>query len=469
MKRTMSSNGQMLVQRMQVLQELVSRLSLASKLGMSFEGKRDLYETLGYPKELRFSDYYSFFRRHDMAKAVINRPIKAAWRGPVIPMEMDDDKETPFEKAWRVLTEEHETLKSTLIKVDRLAGIGRYGVILLGLSDVQGSTDFVKPVSGKSRLVYLKAAGENTCTIVEWEENPTNPRYGLPKVYEITIEQNLRTAQVRVHHSRVIHVVDEPIEGEVYGTPRLEAVYNRLMDLEKLVGGSGEMFWRGAHPGYSGKLDPNFQMTPKDEEDLQKQIDEYEHNLRRILVNQGMSLKSLAQQVSDPKNHVDVQVQMISAVTGIPKRILTGSERGELASSQDQDEWNAYIQDRRENFIEPQILRPLIDRFIELDILPEPKNGYSIQWQDLNATSDEDKAKVGEIRARALKEYSSQPTAAMLVPPLAFYEYFLGLSQDQITLITQMQEVAQEEIEAQDEEDDDIEDGPEEEEVDLDG
>ena len=30
---------------------------------------------------------------------------------------------------------------------------------------------------------------------------------------------------------------------------------------------------------------------------------------------------------------------MISAETGIPKRILTGSERGELASSQDRDNW----------------------------------------------------------------------------------------------------------------------------------
>jgi len=453
--------------RFQVLSNLTARLSMASQLGMQYGGNRNMYDVLGYPKDITFDTYYLFFKRHDIAKAVINRPIKASWRGPVSPMEMNDDKDTPFELAWKALMEEHKTVKTTLIKADRLTGLGRFGGILLGLDDITTVQDYEYPVSGKRKLVYLKAFGENTCTIQEWEEDPRNPRYGLPKIYLISVDTDKGSTSIKVHHTRIIHIVDESVDTDVYGTPRLEGIFNRLMDLEKLVGGSAEMFWKGARPGYSAAVEPNFQMTDKEYDELKTQIDEYEHNLRRILVNQGTKLDSLAQQVADPKNHVDVQIQMISAVTGIPKRILTGSERGELASSQDQDEWNAYIQDRRENFIEPQILRPFVDKLIELGILPKPQVEYSVQWQDLHATSDEDKARVGEIRARALKEYASQPTAEMLVPPLAFYEFFLGFSQEQIALLIQMQEQHLKEVEMQDEEEESPDEEMEEEDDDV--
>ena len=127
------------------------------------------------------------------------------------------------------------------------------------------------------------------------------------------------------------------LEDEVNGLPRLEAVFNRLLDLEKIVGGSAEMFWRGARPGFQGIVSEGYNMTDEDIDELQKQLDEYEHGLRRFLINRGVSLDALAQQVSDPRNHVDVQLQMISAITGIPRRILTGSERGELASTEDRE------------------------------------------------------------------------------------------------------------------------------------
>ena len=71
-----------------------------------------------------------------------------------------------------------------------------------------------------------------------------------------------------------------------------------------------------------------FPYLPNDEDALLKQLDEYEHNLRRIFINRGISMESMSPQVSDPSSHVDIQIQMISAQTGIPKRILTGSERG---------------------------------------------------------------------------------------------------------------------------------------------
>jgi hypothetical protein len=221
----------------------------------------------------------------------------------------------------------------------------------------------------------------------------------------------------------------------------LEVVFNRLYDLEKLIGGDAEMFWRGARPGYSGKLDPDFSMSEDTKNQLMDQLNEYEHNLRRFLVAEGMELSSLAQQIADPANHVDIQIQMISAVTGIPKRILTGSERGELSSAQDSSEWKDYVQGRREDHAEPRIVRPFVDRLVALQILPTPEEEeYDVKWNDLYSLSEKARVEIGKGRANALREYSTNPLAMEIVPPKAFTEHFLGFTKEQITLINKQRD-----------------------------
>jgi len=317
-------------------------------------------------------------------------------------------------------------------------------VLLLGLSDVKKRDDFALPVSvgREKKLLYVKPFSQGDVKITKWETQAKNPRYGLPTEYTITITNPAGgEAEVRIHHTRVLHITDEKLESDVKGLPRLEAVYNRLMDLEKLVGGDAEMFWRGARPGYQGKLDKDFTMTTDTEDDLKDQIDEYENNLRRILIMEGVDLQSLAQQISDPASHVDIQLQMISAVTGIPKRILTGSERGELSSSQDRTEWLSFVKSRREEFAEPNIVRPFVDKCIEYKILPEPKEKYDVQWQDLFAQSEKEKVDIGKSRSEALSKYAASPMAEMTIPPDEFLRYFLGLEKEQIDQIVEAREV----------------------------
>jgi hypothetical protein len=177
------------------------------------------------------------------------------------------------------------------------------------------------------------------------------------------------------------------------------------------------------------------------ENTLQGQLDEYEHNLRRFLVNEGVTMQALESQVHDPVGHVEVQLQMISAVTRIPKRILVGSERGELSSNQDQESWLAIIQRRREEYAEYRIVRPFIETCIMYGILPQKiSETYSILWSDLFVMGEEQKAKVGQIRAWALKDYATQPGAETVVPPAAFFEFFLGLNPEQIEMITAMRD-----------------------------
>jgi hypothetical protein len=426
-----------------VMSELVARMSLANKLGtQQYGGDRDIYRALGYPETLLFSDYYGRYKRQDIAKAVIDRPIAVTWRGDVTIVESDDADETLLEKEWKALDKRLQ-LKSKFVRVDRLTGLGTYGILLLGLDDVIFNEDFTKPVTtGKRKLFYVKPLSSSSATIQTFETDPKSERYGFPLIYQVTV-QNLtlgNTLNLQVHHTRIIHIVDDLLENEVEGAPRLQSVFNRLMDLEKLVGGDAEMFWRGARPGYHGKIDKDYQMDDKALLALQDQFDEYEHNLRRMLVNEGVDFQSLAQQIADPAGHVDIQMQMISAVTGIPKRILTGSERGELSSAQDKSEWLEYVTGRREEYAEQRIIRPFVDRCIEYQILPKPKEDYSIEWNDLFSVSDKDKAEIGRIRATALKEYLSSPTAEDAVPMEAFLSLFMGLTDEQTEWINELRE-----------------------------
>ena len=422
--------------RIQVLSDALNRSRLAGQLGMSYHGDRDLYEVLGYKKDLLYMDYYNQYSRQDIAAAVINKPVDASWRGPVGIMESNDDQDTPLEMAWDEL-ERRLHIKNQLQRLDKLTGIGRYGVLFLGLSDIKQTADLQKPiVPGKGlKLLYVRALSEMNAQINSYVTSPDNERYGLPFNYTVRIVQpgNNSSQTFLVHYSRIIHVADGLLEGSVFGKPRLKAVFNRLTDLEKLTGGSAEMFWRGARPGFHGDVNPDIQMSEDEKAELKDQFDEYDNNLRRFLVSSGITMQSLEAQVSDPSAHVDVQIQMISAETGIPKRILTGSERGELASSEDKDSWLGIVQGRREEWIEPNILHPFIERCIEYGILPAAgPDGYSITWSNLWAPSEDEKVKIGASRASAIQSYASNPYAMDIMPPEAFYKWCLGLSEEEV-------------------------------------
>ena len=425
-----------------VLAELSSRMGLASKLGFQFDGDRDLYQALGYPTgELKFDDFFARYVRQDIAKALIDRPVSATWQGPLELLETNNKENTPFEKAWLDLNRKFG-IKTRLSRVDRLTGIGRYGALLLGLSDVKNMEQFKLPVTSKNlTLEYLKPFGEKNVRINSFETDAKNKRYGLPKIYEVEVadSEGSVTSTIQVHHSRVIHIVFDNLESEVFGTPVLEPVFNRLMDLDKVIGGDAEMFWKNARPGYQGNIADDYTMTKTMEDDLINQADEYEHGLRRMMVNKGVTWEALKQEVSDPSPHVSVILQMISAQTGIPVRILTGSERGELASSQDRGEWLSFVQTRREEHTEIRIVRPVIDRFIELGILPTPKDGYSVKWADLFAQSESARVEIGKARANAIREYFSYgPVVLQALPLDAFFEFCWGLTSDQIELVTEM-------------------------------
>lgn len=417
---------------------MLNRATLAALLGYSHDGDRNIYTALGYDTSISFDQYRTQYARQDIARAVINRPINMTWQGPLEISEGDEEKETPLEQQYTQLAKRLR-LKTQFKRLDKLSSIGEFGILLMGYSDVKSHQDWAMPVSGRAlSLNYVKPHGQGTVEIKEWVERSDDPRYGLPLYYEVDMSNpnSKTTAPVKVHYSRVIHVTGELMESEVNGEPTLQVVWNRLKDLEKIAGGSAEMFWLGARPGYQFNVDPEAQFEQGDFEDLKNQLDEWEHGLRRALRTKGIDINALSAQVTDPSKHIDAIMSLISAVTGIPKRILMGSERGDLSSTQDRTEWLEKVQTRREEYAEEQIVRPFVDVCMERGVLPRTKE-YDVVWMDLFAPSEQEKAEVGKTRAEALKAYGSVPGLSEIIPVEQFVDLFLGLPQEAVDKITE--------------------------------
>ena len=423
---------------LQVYQQLLgtatSRLNYFSNLGLSYGGDRNLYTALGYPDEIKYVDYYAKYKRQDISKAVINRPIEATWKGEQLVFEkgIEPEKDELLKK-WKDLYKTLK-LKQGFIRLDKLSSIGQFGVLLLGFNDVTGAEQWQKGVNPSQalKLMYVSPYSENATTIFMWDSTVTSPRYGKPLLYqiEITLDDG-KSSMLTVHHSRIIHVAGTQLESEIYGEPELMGIYNRLMDLEKIVGGSAEMFWRGARSGYAAEVKDGYEADANLKTSLEDQMDAYSNNLTRFFVNEGVDLKNLAPQVSSPSEHVDVQISMISAAKGIPKRILMGSERGELSSAQDADAWKELVETRRQEYADVMILREFVNRMMEFKVLPLVKD-YMTEWTALTNVSDKDKAEIGKIKATALKEYAASPLAASIFPPEMFYKLILHMTDEEV-------------------------------------
>ena len=207
----------------------------------------------------------------------------------------------------------------------------------------------------------------------------------------------------------MIHVAEGLLENEVYGEPRMKKVFNRLEDLDKIVGSSAEGFWQQAAPTYnlSPKKDFEFSATAMTAaaEELQKVM----HNMQRYMASEGVDVETLSGTIASPKDAFDVVISIVSGKTGIPKRILLGSERGELASSQDEANWLGRVGQRQQQHVEPHILRALIQRFIDINALPAPASGeYGVKWDQLFYLNELETAMVRMRNGLAVKNMTGE-------------------------------------------------------------
>jgi len=423
-------------QAFQALSSIATRAAVSAYLGKSYGGDRDIYTALGYNKTPVYRDYYSHYLRQDVARAIIDVPVRASWRKIPLVSESEAD-ETEFEKAWTGMSQALD-IWHYFSRVDRLAGIGEYAVMLIGFDDV---AQLAEPVRRAGKVLYLMPYSQENAVISTYVTDSKDARFGLPSAYSVRMRSVLGAAastQQIVHWSRIIHVAEDTLDDDVLGLPKLQPVLNRLQNLELVAGGSAEMFWRGAFPGLEFHLPETARLGTQTEALMEAEIEEYIHGLKRYIRTVGMDVKAIEQQLSDPSPHVSVFLDLICAAARIPKRILLGSERGELASTQDESNWYAGIDDRRRLHCEPNILRAFIIRCQDVGVLPATPDGYQVRWPDLMAQDDKTKAEVANMKSSALSQYVSSG-AETLMPPAFFLQHVMGFDRDQMDQLEEIQ------------------------------
>jgi phage-related protein (TIGR01555 family) len=387
-----------------------SRL-LGRLAGIQFGGNRDLYQVAGYvkPGAEKFEHYWGLYSRGDVAGRIVDMPAKTTWRTPpqVIEKGMPEGG-TEFTKQFTKLANRLK-LWNYFGRVDRLAGVGRYAVIVLGVKGA-GAGQMSTPLTRIQRpddILYLSCYHEANAEIDEWEQNVGDPRYGLPRIYKLKTanetNQGFRATDLRVHASRVIHVAEDCLEDDVYGRPRLQRCLNRLFDLDKVAASTGEAYWQLVSRILQAKIDKEMDVNDTQLKELDDKLGEMVHDLRRQFLGKGVNLEWLQGQTPNVKEVQDFYFSLIAGACGIPKRILFGSEMGELASSTDQETYFGLINERQEQFAEPSILRAFIDRLVLLGALPKPtlKDGeYEVVWPALFEEPDKDKATANLARAQ---------------------------------------------------------------------
>ena len=404
-------------QKLTVQSALISRQGLASALGKQFEGDRDIYKAAGYPTNVTFDAYNAKFRRQDIAKRIVSAPAIDTWKNAP---EVDDgsDGQSDFMQAWhdlaslQLVTNELDNLDGdqdiwhSLERADVLAGIGEYGGLLVGLADGAKGLDQeivkggAKPTAG---LLYLTPLDKKQLTVKNTVKDQTQKRHG--KVDQYSVNLGGETGSVAVHWSRVVHIAENLRDDLIHGTPRLEAVFNLLEDLLKITAGSSEAAWKLVYKGVILSAKDGYEVA--DDGISKEKAEEYVHGLMRVLEVDGYNVTIEGGEIVDPSPLIKILIALISAAVSIPQRILLGSERGELSSSQDERQYRSMIEARQARFAETVILRPLINRLIYAGVLPMPENNrYMIVWPNIASPTEAEQIEINAKKAEIIAKLS---------------------------------------------------------------
>ena len=480
-------------------------LSRADMMRKFQDPRRDLEAECGWPKNTEIVDaqkYQELYDREPIATRVVQLMPKECWQQHPDVFESDDaDEITEFEEAWDELPstlngdsfyagEEGNPIWEYLYRVDKLSGIGTFGVLVLALDDgklfedpvdgmppdgtprditgvsglskdIYGGVSYEAPLglvgtdaqyfqtqfspsgppkkkTGKPKLLFIRAFAETLCQVVQYEASIQNPRFGQPIMYLIQFNDprqphtgvGLPMASVRVHWTRVLHIADNLESSEVFGVPRMRPVLNPILDQQKVRGGGSEGYWRSCinilsletHPQLGGDV-------LLDRVGLRNMLENVYGGMQRDLLLSGLTAKTVAPTVVDPTPHIDKAIECICIVLECPVRVFKGAERGELASSQDDADWNGRVHGRRITYLTPKVIRPFIDRLIKIGVLPEPPEGYQVKWPEPENMNQKDKAQVTLVLTQALAAFISG-NVEQLIEPLNYLTRVFNWSEE---------------------------------------
>lgn len=416
-------------------------------------GRRDLPTVLGYDPDLDYDKYLARYARGGIAGRIVEIPAEATWE--TLPSLVEDAtllEETAITKKFAEIAKRVQ-LRRMLERADRLAGIGRYAIALIGFRDGKPLDEPVAENSvGADGVLYVAPFSEKYAIPSRIELDPKSPLYGGPSHYAVDFARGALeqqdpaisawikrfvggfTTQNRpeVHASRIVHLAEGELEDGLYGLPRLRRVYDLLDDLAKTVGGSAEIFWNTADRGMQFDVDKDMTLSKEAEENLEKQIEEYYDGLRRAFQTRGMSIKGLNELGAgnvNPRPVFQCVSALITGTTGIPFRMLFGTERGQNINEQDRKAWLEQVWRRRATYGSEVVVWPFIERLVYAGALPKLALEAHLAWPPVH--DDAHQANVADTVSRAeLNHAKAVQMGAASIGEGEWRSNFLGLPRE---------------------------------------
>lgn len=381
-----------------------------------------LYEEFGYPNDLDFDRYYRAYERNPVAYAAVHKLLDSCWVDRPVIIDGDEKKESNSTTAWeaaatKVLARHWPKIKDA----DRRNLIGKYSALLIQFRD---GREWKEPVDstvikrlGDRAVVKLIPVWESQIKPGNFDTDTMSETYGEPVNYQFN-EQPVGddgtygpVRSVTVHPDRVI-ILCEGSEDEnmLSGVPYLRAGYNKLLDLEKISGGSAEGFLKNASRQLGIAFDSTTDMATiaaqaKEAgyanigEAMNDKIARMNRGTDAALVMQAGTPSVLSVAAADPSPSWTVTANEFSSSIQCPFTILFGQQTGRLASDEDKADWAKRCNGRRWGFMTAAI-KSVLERFWTLGVIDAPRSGeVTLAWSDLLAPSE--KEKIANMQAMA--------------------------------------------------------------------
>jgi hypothetical protein len=425
----------------------ILRGRLSGVTGVNPDPRKDIDKECGYNRTATVRDFKEMYEEFGLAARIVNLLSDECFAVTPDVFETERPRDTPFEKGYKQLLSHPDfNLNYFFHKVDAISGIGRYAGLLIGVDDRKPLDTIADGLDEDGRmtktrpqgreLIHLHALAETSLRDIIENDDPTSRRFRKPQFYHMDVKVGNRVVQRKVHWSRVLHVAECKDESEIYADPRLKKVSDQVHDCRKILGGSGEMFWKGGFPGIAATVDPRFIEAggiDVDQESVTLELQRFMEGLQRYILGVGFQVNSLSPQVADPTAHLMMQFNMIAMAIGIPLRIFMGSEEAKLASGQDIKAWNKRIKRRQNDYVSPRIIRPMTFRLIAMGVIPPTKafdaHGFpvfNIHWPDVAMPDENERSTIADRRAAAMLKFVTGKTYQMMQPS-DFFRLILGL------------------------------------------
>ncbi|BET97302.1 DUF1073 domain-containing protein [Xenorhabdus sp. TCT-1] len=397
------------------LADTIAKRMIYAAGGVSGNTKRtNIYSEFGYPEQLRFREYYNAYERNAVAHAAVHRLLDGCWQDNPTIIDGEEKKESAITSAWE--KEVTKLLKPFWAKIkdaDRRNMIGHYSALLIQVRDSRAwsepiDTTVVSRLKGEA-LVNLIPVWEPQLTVAEWDTDINSENYGQPAMLSFDerpvgqVEIQGPAKQLAIHPSRVIILCEGAEDGNIFsGTPLLRAGYNKLLDIEKVSGGSSEGFLKNASRQIGVEFDKETDLHnittaavqagyPDLGAALEDKISKLNRGTDSAAVMQAGKLNVLSVAPGDPTPTWEVTTREFCASVQVPFTVLFGTQTGKLAGDKDDATWKVRLNGRRWGFLTQYVTR-LINRLWEIGIIKPPSSGeVTIAWSDMLAASEQEK------------------------------------------------------------------------------